>query len=282
MGQFFSCCGSLIGNIYGGIETFRLARAPNPAHQRARAEAALSKLPAACGAPGLILAVDFTSSNKRNGEKTFGGRPLHQITLSEPNLYERAIAACAPVHALSRDRDTGVAQCVRALRFGDIHTRDECVVRFLQGDEECANVGDVANCYRMLANDTPLSGPTSYVPTLRRSCAYVDAAEHAHALVLLVDGAPANLDTNTAAFVEASALPLYVVAIGVGDGPFTLLASLRDSVAARARFPNFDFVELSEVMAHADWETRLASELIARISAQAVAARAKNIKFTTT
>jgi E3 ubiquitin-protein ligase RGLG len=80
-----------------------------------------------------------------------------------------------------------------------------------------------------------------------------------HVLLIIADGqVTRSVDTASGqlssqeqktvdAIVKASELPLSIVLVGVGDGPWDMMKEFDDNIPARA-FDNFQFVNFSEIM----------------------------------
>uniref|UniRef100_A0A453G8U0 Copine C-terminal domain-containing protein n=1 Tax=Aegilops tauschii subsp. strangulata TaxID=200361 RepID=A0A453G8U0_AEGTS len=80
-----------------------------------------------------------------------------------------------------------------------------------------------------------------------------------HVLLIIADGqVTRSVDTASGqlssqeqktvdAIVRASELPLSIVLVGVGDGPWDMMKEFDDNIPARA-FDNFQFVNFSEIM----------------------------------
>ena len=69
-----------------------------------------------------------------------------------------------------------------------------------------------------------LSGPTSFAPIIRKSMDLVRKSRNKfHILVIIADGQMADEGPTLSAIVDASKLPLSIVLVGVGDGPWDFM-----------------------------------------------------------
>ncbi|WIA09751.1 hypothetical protein OEZ85_009130 [Tetradesmus obliquus] len=207
----------------------------------------------------LIVAVDFTASNTGAGRNSFFGRSLHHLGQhpgADLNPYEQAIRIIGNTLAIF-DED----QLIPAYGFGDASCQDSHVFSFKPGDEPCRGLDEVLQRYRQLVPHVRLAGPTSFAPIIRQACQVVnDSGGQFHILLLIADGQvtrsvdvePGQLSPQEAAtaeaLVEASALPLSVVMVGVGDGPWEQMREFDDALTQRM-FDNFQFVNFTEVTA---------------------------------
>jgi len=194
---------------------------------------------------------------------------------------------------------------------GDQHTHDSAVFAFherpalsaagsfrgkdamaaaMRG-EGCHGVGECLETYRRRIPSVKLAGPTSFAPAVRQTIELVKAAartpsgaidkrkmEFALCLIICdgcVDGkGPA--EATMRALAEASAFPISVICVGVGDGatadpagPWAKMRSFDDDLHSEARghaasrFDNFQFVELAGVQADAAAQGRALDEAFA-------------------
>eukprot|EP00877_Chromochloris_zofingiensis_P001497 jgi/Chrzof1/11348/Cz05g33090.t1 len=201
----------------------------------------------------LIVAVDFTKSNEWTGKHSFGGRSLHAAT-EQPNPYEEAISIIGRTLA-SFDDD----QLIPCYGFGDVTTQDKSVFSFMPNDDPCQGLDAVLWRYRDLAPRVKLAGPTSFAPAIHRAMNIVaDSGGQYHILLLIADGqvtrssdlpphqsSPQEAAT-VAAIVAASKMPLSIVMVGVGDGPWTVMREFDDRLPQRD-FDNFQFVNFTEI-----------------------------------
>ncbi|KAF6251956.1 Copine-domain-containing protein [Scenedesmus sp. NREL 46B-D3] len=203
----------------------------------------------------LIVAVDCTKSNEWTGKESFFGRCLHHLG-PNPNPYEEAMIIIGRTLA-SFDDD----HLIPAYGFGDASCQDGRVFSFNPLDAPCQGLEAVVWRYRQLLPSVRLAGPTSFAPAIRQACKLVnDSGGRFHILLIIADGqvtrssdlepgqhSPQEAAT-IAALVEASGLPLSVVMVGVGDGPWEVMQHFDDALPQRA-FDNFQFVNFTEIMA---------------------------------
>lgn len=98
-----------------------------------------------------------------------------------------------------------------------------------------------------------LSGPTSFAPVIRKAIDLVKASgNELHVLLIIADGQVSealNCKRETInAIVEASHVPLSIVVVGVGDGPFDQMETFDDQLPER-RFDNLQFVDFQPFQA---------------------------------
>ncbi|XP_072994566.1 E3 ubiquitin-protein ligase RGLG4-like [Typha latifolia] len=202
----------------------------------------------------LILGIDFTKSNEWSGKLSFNNQSLHSIG-DRPNPYEQAITivgkALAPF-----DEDN----LIPSFGFGDVTTHDQKVFAFHPDNTPCHGFEEVLACYRKILPNLKLSGPTSFAPIVE---AAVDIVERSggqyHVLVIIADGqVTRSVETKDGelspqekrtvdSIVMASAYPLSIVLVGVGDGPWDDMQKFDDKIPARD-FDNFQFVNYTAIM----------------------------------
>lgn len=67
-----------------------------------------------------------------------------------------------------------------------------------------------------------------------------------HILVIIADGQMEDEAATVSAIVEASKLPLSIVLVGVGDGPWDVMEQFDDHIRGR-EFDNFQFVDFHSI-----------------------------------
>lgn len=207
----------------------------------------------------LIVAVDFTKSNEWQGKHTFNGKCLHYLdpTGAALNPYQQALSIISA--SLAPFDDDGL---IPAYGFGCGRTHDKSVFAFKANEEPCNGLPEVLARYSEVAPVTSLAGPTSFAPAIRKACEVVKRTGEYHILLIIADGSitrssdlPAGqLSTQeqetVQAIVEASALPLSIICVGVGDGPWEQMEEFDDNIPQRA-FDNFQFVPFTATLAKA-------------------------------
>uniref|UniRef100_A0A1J3IQC2 RING-type E3 ubiquitin transferase n=1 Tax=Noccaea caerulescens TaxID=107243 RepID=A0A1J3IQC2_NOCCA len=202
----------------------------------------------------LIVGIDFTKSNEWTGAKSFNRKSLHFIG-SNPNPYEQAIAIIGRTLA-AFDEDN----LIPCYGFGDASTHDQDVFSFNPEDRFCNGFEEVLGRYKEIVPQLNLAGPTSFAPIIDMAMTIVEqSGGQYHVLVIIADGqVTRSVDTENGrlspqeqktvdAIVQASKLPLSIVLVGVGDGPWDMMREFDDNIPARA-FDNFQFVNFTEIM----------------------------------
>ncbi|CAN8236431.1 unnamed protein product [Cochlearia groenlandica] len=203
----------------------------------------------------LIVGIDFTKSNEWTGAKSFNRKSLHFIG-SSPNPYEQAITIIGRTLA-AFDEDN----LIPCYGFGDASTHDQDVFSFNPDDRFCNGFEEVLARYKEIVPQLKLAGPTSFAPIIDMAMTIVEqSGGQYHVLVIIADGqVTRSVDTENGqlspqeqktveAIVQASKLPLSIVLVGVGDGPWDMMREFDDNIPARA-FDNFQFVNFTEIMA---------------------------------
>lgn len=193
----------------------------------------------------LIIAVDFTKSNEWTGKSSFHGHNLHEISPLQLNPYQRVIKISEST--LKAFDDDGLYP---VYGFGDVTTGSRRVFSFKPDNESCDGVQEVLTRYQQLAQGIKLSGPTSFAPAIYQAMKLViDSGFQYHILLIIADGQVTQRGPNVDAIVAASRLPLSIIMVGVGDGPWEDMKSFDDELRGR-KFDNFQFVNFTEVMEH--------------------------------
>lgn len=203
----------------------------------------------------LILGIDFTKSNEWTGKRSFEGQSLHKLVEGTGNPYEKAIGIIGKT--LAPFDDDNLIPC---FGFGDATTHDYGVFSFHGDGSPCQGFEEVLSCYRKIVPHLRLSGPTSFAPIVEAAVDIVDrSGGQYHVLVIVADGqVTRSVDTDEGdlspqerrtvdAIVMASAYPLSIVLVGVGDGPWEDMRKFDDKLPARA-FDNFQFVNFTAIM----------------------------------
>ncbi|CAK7326027.1 unnamed protein product [Dovyalis caffra] len=202
----------------------------------------------------LIVGIDFTKSNEWTGRVSFKNRCLHAIG-DTPNPYEKAISIIGKTLA-PFDEDN----LIPCFGFGDATTHDQEVFSFHNDRSSCHGFEEVLACYKRIAPNLRLSGPTSYGPVIEAAIDIVEKSKgQYHVLLIIADGqVTRSVDTGNGelspqeeqtikAIVDASSYPLSIILVGVGDGPWEDMKRFDDKIPAR-EFDNFQFVNFTEIM----------------------------------
>ncbi|OAY29539.1 E3 ubiquitin-protein ligase RGLG2 [Manihot esculenta] len=202
----------------------------------------------------LIVGIDFTKSNEWTGSRSFNRRSLHHIG-DGLNPYEQAISIIGKTLAFF-DEDN----LIPCFGFGDASTHDQDVFCFYPDERFCNGFEEVLSRYREIVPNLRLAGPTSFAPVIEMASTIVEqSGGQYHVLLIIADGqVTRSVDTERGqlspqeqktvdAIVEASKLPLSIVLVGVGDGPWDTMREFDDNIPAR-EFDNFQFVNFTGIM----------------------------------
>jgi E3 ubiquitin-protein ligase RGLG len=195
-----------------------------------------------------------------NGAKSFGGKSLHDVDGPGLNPYQRVISIMGKF--LAPFDEDGLIPCYG---FGDRRTQDDSVFAFhevaagsgFKDEVFCEGLDSVLAAYSARIGSVALAGPTSFAPAIRRTMELVKRStprEFTFALII-ADGQVSSTRETIAAIIDASALPISIVCIGVGDGPWEAMEHFDDelqsasSSSGRQRFDNFHFTEYDLIAA---------------------------------
>eukprot|EP01026_Neomeris_dumetosa_P067782 TRINITY_DN66232_c0_g2_i1.p1 TRINITY_DN66232_c0_g2~~TRINITY_DN66232_c0_g2_i1.p1 ORF type:complete len:322 (+),score=29.06 TRINITY_DN66232_c0_g2_i1:64-966(+) len=196
----------------------------------------------------LIVGIDFTLSNKIQGQICFNGKCLHSFEKGIKNPYEQVISTIGQTLGPFDDD-----KLIPTYGFGDKTTMDSHVFSFNQQDQPIYRLENVVLRYRQIAPHITLHGPTSFAPLIRHAMDIVRiSGNQYHILLIIADGyiSMQCMTDTISAIVEASNYPLSIVMVGVGDGPWGVMESFDDLLPQR-KFDNFQFVNFTEQMQRA-------------------------------
>ncbi|CAD6192144.1 unnamed protein product [Caenorhabditis auriculariae] len=182
----------------------------------------------------MIFGIDYTASNKYQGEDSFGGRSLHTIHPNVKNPYQQVITILG--RTLAPFASTGR---IGVYGFGDAKTGDWATFP-LKPDGDCY-------MYNEVTPTVALSGPTNFAPLIYQAMEICQKSRDYHILVIIADGQVTNEKATRRAIVQACQHPLSIIVVGVGDGPWDMMKVFDESLPKRP-WDNFHFVEFHEIM----------------------------------
>ncbi|KAJ1358066.1 hypothetical protein KIN20_016373 [Parelaphostrongylus tenuis] len=130
----------------------------------------------------MIFGIDYTASNKYQGEDSFGGRSLHMIHPNIKNPYQQVITILG--RTLAPFASTGR---IPVYGFGDAKTGDWSVFS-LKHDGHCTTLDEVLKVYNEVTPTVDLSGPTNFAPLIYQAMEICQQSDDYHILVIIADG----------------------------------------------------------------------------------------------
>mmetsp|Transcript_1097 Transcript_1097/g.1696 ORF Transcript_1097/g.1696 Transcript_1097/m.1696 type:complete len:307 (+) Transcript_1097:68-988(+) len=200
----------------------------------------------------LVIGIDYTKSNVKQGKDSFNGKCLHFLEEDNYNPYQRVIHVMGRTLSGYNDDD----EKLLCYGFGDKSTRDADafpMYKDVYTQTWASNVAELQSIYTSITPQIILSGPTNYAPLIYKAIKACKGNESTrfrsvyHILIIIADGLVVNEQETIDAIIEASEYPLSIILVGVGDGPFDQAEEFDDGLPAR-QFDNFQFVHFDQVI----------------------------------
>ncbi|KAI6242196.1 CRE-CPNA-1 protein [Aphelenchoides fujianensis] len=191
----------------------------------------------------LIFGVDYTASNKYQGEHSFDGRSLHFV--EDPaveNPYQQVIKIMGRSLAPFINEAVGIP----VYGFGDNESGDWGVFPLNGTDGICRDLSDVLKVYNEVTPTIALGGPTNFAPLIFQAIQLCQRNQEYHILIITCDGQVTNERATRKAIVQACQFPLSIIVVGVGDGPWEMMRVFDESLPKRP-WDNFHFVTFSDI-----------------------------------
>ncbi|XP_070695279.1 copine-9-like [Pempheris klunzingeri] len=223
------------------------------------------------------VAIDFTASNGNPSQPT----SLHYMSPYQMNAYAMALKA---VGEIIQDYDSD--KLFPAYGFGAKLPPDGKISHAfpLSGDNEnpnCVGIEGVLEAYFQSLRTVQLYGPTNFAPVINKvaNCAaeITDGSQY-FVLLMITDGVISDMVQTKEAVVNAAALPLSIIIVGVGPAEFDAMEELDGDevrVSSRGRLAERDIVQFVPFRDYIDRSgnqvlsmARLAKDVLAEIPDQ--------------
>ncbi|EFO13072.2 hypothetical protein LOAG_15457 [Loa loa] len=122
----------------------------------------------------LIFGIDYTASNKYQGERCFQGRSLHSIDTFKENPYQQVIKIMGRILA-----PFATSGFIPAYGFGDVKTSDWSVFK-LKPEGECKDLDELLQVYDAITPTISLSGPTNFAPLIYEAIEICEKVQNYH------------------------------------------------------------------------------------------------------
>lgn len=216
-----------------------------------------------------IVAVDFTASN---------GDPRNpaskHYSAAGPTQYENAVMGVGQVLDFY-DTD----HLYPSFGFGGTYRGSPTNHCFsLNGHPEgiCLGIPGILQAYRQAISTWQLSGPTLFAPIIRMASHVASQSvgqlpPKYTVLLILTDGAIMDMEETINAVIDASAQPMSILIVGIGNDDFGNMHALdsdKKMLSLRGRTARRDIVQFVEFNRMAGDGARLAQELLAELPGQ--------------
>jgi hypothetical protein len=195
----------------------------------------------------LIIGVDFSEYNRKSLEENLVN--LHEVRDESVNSYQEVLELVSRIFSGFGDPYEEVYP-IHVFGFGDLNTKDVSVFPFILSRNltpgACKGYPEVLKRYLQTTPTIILSHPTSFAPVIRESIKMVKESNSYHVLVILTPGQIDNMEDTKLSLKEASMVSLSIIAVGIGDGPFSQMYELYQT--SQRAFQNFHFFAVNQVM----------------------------------
>lgn len=175
-----------------------------------------------------IVVIDFTKSNGNPKDP----KSLHYFDINSDNLYETCIKNIGSV-LFQYDKDSQIPVYGMGAAMPVIEVTDSKDFFYLQTDDlpYASNVQDILKLYESAFEYIDLAGPCKLAPCLKATQEWVRSISQKDkmfycVLLILTDGDVSDMDQSLANIIDASALPMSILIVGLGDRKFDSLMML--------------------------------------------------------
>jgi hypothetical protein len=223
----------------------------------------------------LVVGIDYTGSNGTPTRK----ESLHFIGNLEGNSYQRALSAVSAI-LLQYDYDGLVPMYGFGGLMPDRSTSHCFPVNNNPKNPNVLGVQGLLDAYKQSFTWVKLDGPTNFAPLIHVAAQQAKEMESAGSdvlayliLLIITDGEICDMNETIDEIIIASSLPMSIVIIGVGKGPFDNMDEL-DSDDELLEHPisgetaERDIVQFVHFDPYADDPTELAVQVLAEIPGQ--------------
>ncbi|ELP94804.1 copine, putative [Entamoeba invadens IP1] len=178
----------------------------------------------------VYIGIDYTASNSRASNMSFGGIPLHSIGNQIINPYQQVLTIVGKqLQKLTKE--------ISLFSFGDSISRGTGVCN-MNKDGPLSTYDDVINIYNKSTPFITLSGPTNFAPLINKAVENAAEAKGKTLILIICDGHVTETEPTYKAVDAAREQNIEVVCIGVGDGPF-------GKMSTQLNLPNFHFINFT-------------------------------------
>ena len=170
----------------------------------------------------LTIGIDFTGSN---GSPSYSNS-LHYLAPGSLNNYERAIRSCGDILAVYDADQLFPVYGYGALYNGSQNNMHCFALNGNQNNPDVNTIDNILKLYRQVVPKLSFSGPTYFAPLINNLNNNVKEdlrngkKMNYNILMILTDGQIGDMRETIDALVEASYLPISVIIVGIGNGPF--------------------------------------------------------------